>query len=76
MVSRITNESEQIAKKMVELMRLLNSVSSDLQIEIDKETGISCVYDLGAFGASPDMPDEIARMYLADSVGALIADSR
>ena len=72
MVSRITNESDRIAELAVELMRLLNSVSSDVSVEIDKETGISLIHEMGAFGASPDMPDEIARMYLADGVGSLM----
>ena len=52
-------------------MRLLPSLGDDIQIEIDAETGVSVVHSMGAFGASSDMPDDIARMYLADGIGAL-----
>jgi hypothetical protein len=47
-----------------------------ISIEIDEESGISLVHEMGAFGASPDMPKEIARMYLADQVGSVIESSR
>ena len=52
-------------------MRLLPSLGSDIQVEVDGETGVSIVHSMGAFGASVDMPDDISRLYLADGLGAL-----
>ena len=46
-----------------------------ISIEIDEDLGVSIVHDMGACGASPDMPREIASIYLADQVGSIISDS-
>jgi hypothetical protein len=53
-----------------------NLKSTEISIEIDDETGISIVHEMGAFGVTPDMPRELARMYLADQVGSIIDASR
>ena len=37
--------------------------------------GVSIVHDMGAVGATPDMPRDIASMYLADQVGSIIGES-
>ena len=55
-------------------MRLLPSLGDDVQMEIDGVTGVSVVHPLGAFGASSDMPDDIARLYLSDGIGSLKED--
>ena len=58
-------------------MSLLDNLKlTGISIEIDEDTGISLVHEMGAFGASPDMLKEIARMYLADQVGSVIESSR
>jgi hypothetical protein len=49
--------------------------STGISIEVEEELGISIVHEMGAFGASPDMPREIASMYLADQVGSIIDES-
>ena len=53
-----------------------NLKSTGISIEIDEETGVSLVHEMGAFGATPDMPRELASMYLADQVGSVIESSR
>ena len=55
-------------------MRLLPSLGDDVQVEIDGDTGISIIHPHGAFGASPDMPDDIAKLYLSDGIGSLKED--
>lgn len=72
--SRQTNKSEEIAEQALSLLD--NLKLTGISIEIDEDTGISLVHEMGAFGASPDMPKEIARMYLADQVGSVIDSSR
>ena len=52
-----------------------NLRSTGISIEIDEETGVSIIHEQGACGACPDMPRDIARVYLADQVGSLISDS-
>lgn len=63
-----------IANLSLKIMRLLPTVGEDVQIEIDPETGVNVMHPMGAFGTAPDMPDEISRSYLADSLGALKED--
>ena len=60
-----------IASLSLKIMRLLPSVGEDVQVEIDPEMGVNVIHPMGAFGTAPDMPDEISRSYLADSLGAL-----
>ena len=71
MDTRTTDQSDRAAEIAVELMRLCSSLGGEVQFEIDAQTGVSVIHDMGAFGACSDMPDDIARMYLADSIGAL-----
>ena len=40
-------------------------------MEIDGVTGVSVVHPLGAFGASSDMPDDVAKLYLSDGIASL-----
>ena len=68
--SRETNKSEEIAEQALSLLDNLNSTG--ISIEIDEDLGISIVHEMGAVGASPDMPREISRMYLADQVGSIL----
>lgn len=50
-------------------MSLLDNLrSTGISIEIDEDTGLLFHFDEGAFGASPDMPRDIARVYLMDQV--------
>lgn len=72
--TRQTNQTEEIAEQALSLMD--NLKSTGISIEIDEETGVSLVHEMGAFGATPDMPRELARMYLADQVGSVIESSR
>ena len=62
-----------MAKQMLNLLD--NLKSTGVCIEIDAETGISVTHDMGAFGSAPDMPRDIARIYLADQLGSLLAVS-
>ena len=56
-----------------QLLSLLDNLrSSQISIEIDPEMGICVHHDLGAFGSAPDMPRDIARIYLADQLGSLM----
>jgi hypothetical protein len=52
-------------------MRLLPSLGDEVSVEVDASTGVSILHPMGAFGASPDMPNEISQMYLADGLGSL-----
>ena len=52
-----------------------NLKSTGISIEVDDETGVSFTHEMGAFGVTPDMPRELARMYVADQVGSIIDDS-
>ena len=52
-----------------------NLRSTGISIEIDEESGVSIVHDMGAVGATPDMPRDIASVYLADQVGSIMSDS-
>lgn len=70
---RTTNQSQTIAEQALSLMDNLRSTG--ISIEIDEEMGVSIVHDMGAVGATPDMPRDIASMYLADQVGSIIGES-
>ena len=72
--SRKTNKSEEIAEQALSLLD--NLKSTGVFIEIDQDLGISLVHEMGAFGVAPDMPREIARVYLADQLGSVIDESR
>ena len=63
-----------MAKQMLNLLD--NLKSTGVCIEIDAETGISVTHDMGAFGSAPDMPRDIARIYLADQLGSLLEQER
>jgi hypothetical protein len=52
-----------------------NLRSTGISIEIDEELGVSIVHDMGAVGATPDMPRDIATIYLADQVGSIMDGS-
>jgi hypothetical protein len=52
-----------------------NLKSTGISIEIDEDLGVSIVHGMGACGASPDMPRDIASIYLADQVGSILDDS-
>ena len=69
--TRITDDSQRAADIAVELMRLLPSLGDDVHMEIDGVTGVSVVHPLGAFGASSDMPDDVAKLYLSDGIASL-----
>ena len=71
--SRQTNKSQEIAEQALSLLDNLNSTG--ISIEVEEELGVSIVHEMGAFGSSPDMPREIALMYLADQVGSILDES-
>ena len=70
---RTTNRSQEIATQALSLMDNLRSTG--ISIEIDEELGVSIVHDMGAVGATPDMPRDIATIYLADQVGSIMDGS-
>ena len=70
---RSTNITEKIAQLSLDLLESLNRTG--ISIEVDEETGVSLVHEMGAFGASPDMPRELAQMYLSDQVASVLNDS-
>ena len=70
---RTTNKSKEIAEQALSLLD--NLKSTGIGIEVDEDLGVSVVHDMGAVGASPDMPREIASIYLADQVGSIISES-
>ena len=49
-----------------------NLRSTGISIDIDADTGVSVMHDLGAVGATPDMPRDIAQIYLADQIGSIL----
>jgi hypothetical protein len=52
-------------------MSLLDNLrSTGISVEIDEDAGVLFHYPMGAFGASPDMPHEIAKLYLTDQVSS------
>ena len=52
-----------------------NLKSTGIAIEIDEDLGASVVHNMGAVGASPEMPRDISILYLADQIGSIM-DSR
>ena len=61
--------TEEMANQMMSLLDNLRSTG--ISIEIDAESGICVTHEMGAFGSAPDMPRNIARIYLADQLGSL-----
>ena len=61
-------EIVRVALDLMERMRGLGSLS----IEVDDETGVTVTGDLGAVGASPDMPRGLAEKYLAFEMREMI----
>lgn len=61
-----------MALQMISLLDNLNSTG--ICIEIDADAGICVTHDMGAFGSAPDMPRDIARVYLADQLGSVFED--
>ena len=70
---RTTNKSKEIAEQALSLLD--NLKLTGIGIEIDEDLGVSVVHEMGAVGASPDMPRDIASIYLADQVGSILAES-
>ena len=70
---RTTNQSKEIANQALSLLD--NLKLTGISIEIDEDLGVSIVHGMGACGASPDMPRDIASIYLADQVGSILDDS-
>ena len=58
------SRATEIVRVALDLMERMKGLGS-LTIEVDDETGITVTGDLGAIGASPDMPRGLAEKYLA-----------
>ena len=64
-------KATEIARVALDLMEHMKGTGS-LSIEVDDETGITVTGDLGAVGASPDMPRGLAEKYLAFEMREMI----
>ena len=59
-----------MARQALDLLSNLNSTG--ISIEVDEDTGISIIHEMGAFGTAPSMPRDIAFLYLSDQIGSLL----
>ena len=64
-------KATEIVRVALDLMERMKGLGS-LSIEVDDETGVTVTGDLGAVGASPDMPRGLAEKYLAFEMREMI----